>query len=301
MVDFANPFQQLPRASFNGAEFPVKSVKVHGGLRHHTHEYPHTPGGDPEKLGRKLYEIEMVAVFSTQFRAYPGLWPSRLALLRSMFEAGETGPLVIPTIGKVEAFATDWEQGMTSHVLTGEEATFKFMEDQSSAFLADKLISVKVETLDVLATNVNVKFADAGIPQSFADQILGLVNSVIALKDTTDVFLASQLANLARLCDDFNQQIEEFNDPMNFAALQALKEIWSAAQSVAQNVTGTQLSFGYYTVPRLMTATAVAMAIWGDSSRTWDVLEINPIQDAFAIPPGTVIKYIDDGTAKKAA
>ena len=81
-------FDNLERASFAGYAFPVSDVEVTGGLRDHVHEYPHSPGGAPEKLGRKLYEFSFTSPMLAGFPRYPKLWPETAASLRIVFEGG---------------------------------------------------------------------------------------------------------------------------------------------------------------------------------------------------------------------
>src|SRR5262249_28189814 len=138
-------FDQLQRASFDGVPFPVESVDVTSDLRHHVHEYPHTAGGDPEKLGRSLYRIQMLGNFQATFRAYPKLWPEALTKLRKTFEAEKTADLVIPTIGTIKAFITKWRQRSTAKIRSGEKVEIEFLEDQASAFLVEKQIAVHVD------------------------------------------------------------------------------------------------------------------------------------------------------------
>ena len=66
-------FDQFERASFSAIEFPVKSVRVRGALRHHMHKWRHVPGGEPEKLGREPYQIDMQCAFHATVRGYGGL------------------------------------------------------------------------------------------------------------------------------------------------------------------------------------------------------------------------------------
>lgn len=103
-------FDQLQRASFFEIPFPVKSVHIRGRLRRHEHEYLRVPGALNEKLGRGLYMIEMEAVFDANIKGYGRLWPNSLGQLREIYEQELTGDLVVPTIGTIPAFITEWDQ-----------------------------------------------------------------------------------------------------------------------------------------------------------------------------------------------
>ncbi len=308
----ANAFSLLPKAAFSGIEFPTESVRVKGGLRYHVHEYPHVPGGDAEKLGRRLYEVEMVANFQkvgfekgqlSGFQAYGDLWPKRLAILRRLFEEGATRKLVIPTIGTIDAFCFDWDQEQTNKVLSGERATFRFIEDQDLQFLTEKLVVVKVQSLETLSKQYEVEAEKSGIDQDLTDQIVNAVNGVLAIADTADAYgnlLGAKIGMVAALCGEFDQRIDQFRDPSNHAALEALKELWAATVELSENVTGTDDVVLVYEVPRTMTISEVASAIYGNTERSVELMQINPIDDPFAIRPGTRVKYLSPQASQAA-
>lgn len=290
-----NAFENLPRAAFVGLEFPVESVRVRGGLRYHVHEYPHVPGGDLEKLGRKLYEVEMHANFQATFAKYPGLWPQRLEFLRTLFDAGTTGELVIPTIGPMQACATEWDQEMTARILSGEKATFKFIEDQESAFAFKELVSVDVAGLAALAADFEFQADKYQLDRSITDQLVDAVNAVLAVSDQIDAYgllLAAKIGMVAALCNEFDQRVDAFGDPTRHPVLDAMKELWAASQSLAKNVQGTASSFALYEVKTPMTIGDVSTAIYGDTTHAIELLQLNPIENAFDIRPGTTVRYI---------
>lgn len=306
-------FDNLPRASFNGVEFPVESVRVKGGLRHHVHEYPHIDGGDLEKLGRRLYEVEMRATFQTiiaangnsGFGSWGGsLWPGRLSLLQSIFDQGTTGTLVIPTIGGMQACCVEWDREAVAKVRSGESTSFKFIEDQASAFAFQNLIQVKPQSLDGMATAVQTEFDKAGIPKSLTDQLLGAVNVVLAVADQAELFgleVAAKIDLVAQICREFDQRIEQFAHPENWAALDAMKDLWAATQELAGNVDGNAVVFAFFEVKKQSTIAEIATAIYGDSSRAVELLQLNAIEDAFAVPVGTQVRYQVPAPELKAA
>lgn len=299
-------FKTLERAAFAGIEFPVRRVRVHGSGRHHVHVYAHVHGGDPEKLGRSLYEIEMEALFTTSARSYPDLWPRRLGLLRQLFEAQHTDDLVIPTLGRMKAFATAWDQEMVlDRILNGEPATFRFLEDQADAFAIPNIIQVNSQTV-VGQTNV-WKIEMEGIGAASGDlfgQIQALGNSILAFRDQSelgDMLLEEKLRRLVALCNEANDTIVEFQDPKNSHALDALKDLWASASNLADTVSGPAPTFGTYVLQQPMTIAQVATAIYGDTLRATELLQINPIDNAFAIPAGTRVRYFPPETSARAA
>ena len=142
-------FQNLAKASFDGIAFPVTSYEVTGGIRDHVHEYPHSPGGAVEKLGRMLYRIRYSALFDQRTRGYgDNLWPGDLSDLRDRWEQQVTSTLVIPTIGEIQAYCKTWtERAEPAKQQSGVSVEMEFVEDQAQAFLVNGLVQVTSSTL----------------------------------------------------------------------------------------------------------------------------------------------------------
>lgn len=294
------PFQLLPRAAFSGVEFPVKGYRVRGGIRYHVHEYPHTPAGVVEKLGRKLYQADFDSAFHTTFPAWPGIWPGRLALLRSLFEAETTAELVIPSIGPMRAVCIDWDQSFESRVLTGEEAKFSFLEDQESAFAFNRLFKSGAASITRYAEQFDTaaalyEFRNPGsFPKSLIDQVLDLADLALAALDQPGLYsdlVQRRFGALARLCSEFDSRVEAFNDPRAYPVLEAMKGVWSVAlENSGQDQPA--LVFGRWTVRLTTPITTIAGDIYGDTSRATELLQLNPIEDAFAVPAGSELRYV---------
>lgn len=290
-----SPFDTLARSSFAGIEFPSTKIRLRGSGRHHVHVYAHVPGGDPEKLGRNLYEIEMEAIFATGAPGYSDLWPRRLGLLRQLFDAQHTDWLVIPTVGRMKVFATSWDQEMLpAKILNGEPATFRFLEDQAEAFAITNLITVNTATV-VGQTNVfRIELEKTEATGDIFDAIQALGNSVLAFRDQAELgdrLLEEKLNQLVQLCDEANRTVEVFQDPRNYGALNALKDLWASAVQLEESLSGPTSSFAFYVTQREMTISQVSTALYGDTSRAVEILQLNPIENGYSIPTGTRIRY----------
>ncbi len=89
----------LPQTQFGDIKFPGETHHVSLVLRHHVHEYPHSPGGNVEKLGRSLYKVTVRGNFQATFPAFPDLYPNGMNTLRGYAEQMQTLTFVHPTIG----------------------------------------------------------------------------------------------------------------------------------------------------------------------------------------------------------
>lgn len=292
-------FDELKRASFDGIDFPVTDVTVRGGLRDHVHEFPHTPGGKPERMGRKLYEIEMQAPFLSNLldAKWVELWPRSLAVLRSKFERQIVSQLHIPTIGTIRAYCFDWEQLMRANIRSGEKATFRFREDQTDEYLVSDLVKVSPRSLGNQAAQLELEIANRNLDRNLFNEVFDAVDGAMAVLDQAELgahLFESKVLGLASICQRFDRKVDLFADPENFGVGEALRTLWASAISLLQNVEDRTALLRKYTCPIEMTVSDIAIKLYGEAERGADILRLNAIDDAFAIPAGTQIKYYED-------
>lgn len=305
-----NIFTTFQKASFNGITFPVSQITVKGGIRHHVHEFPHSAGGDPEKMGRKLYTVRFRAHFhalpgTDMEREYPNLYPAGLTQLRAWLDLETTADLVIPNVGTIKAFGTDWTQTADlADALTGETLELEFLEDQDKAALAEgkgssnpAKVTAANDDLQAKAALLDYKkTAKTGLFQAINDAVTA-VDGALGLADASNRLVAGKLNAVADLCSRADAEIEAFQDPINHEVLEALKALWAAAADLAEDIPGVAATILTYRVPTVMSIGQVSTAIYGTSDRAVELLQLNPITDAFAIPVDTQVKYFEKGLA----
>lgn len=282
--------------SFAGLQLPYSRIRINGGLRDHIHEYPHVPGGAPEKLGRKLYEIHVSIILDSALRdeKWRDAWPGTYNTLLALFEDETTADLNIPGIGKIQAYCRDWpaeieprrnRSGLSSFELT-------FLEDQSSAFLILEAISVELGSLKDALDVWNEVQPEEDRPSIF-DAITDAANSVFALVDQVELYgnlLEAKIRGLTSLIREADDRLNYLNDPANFEVLEALLELWQAANRLNEDLQQTGAKLVEYTVPIEMTIGDVAADLYGDAGRGGDIMSLNAITDPLAIPGGTVLR-----------
>ena len=291
----AAAFDGRPRASFAQISFPITKVSVKGAGRQHIHEYPHANGGQPEKLGRKLYVIHMHALFYDVFDSYGNLWPQKLNMLVDQFEAQNTQPLVVPTVGVIQAFCTSWNREADfAKVRSGEAVDLEFQEDpgdQSDAFFVNNVgqgAAAAVTRAVLLAPSYPT--APLGVLQSIQSAISALTAPV----NQASMFGASLLNQVNGILALFKQADSSpaLQNPINWPIT---AELHNAAAAVVQYSNALALKSGVpmlYTVTKLSSVGEVSTAIFGDATHAVEILQTNAIDDALAIPAGTSIRYL---------
>ena len=300
----AGIFDQLQTFAFGGYKFPARSYSVHGAIRDHVHEYPHSPGGSPEKLGRRLYEVRVTGVFVEDNALPPAhrgkyggsLFTRQLNLLRALWDEQTTDTLVLPHIGSLQAYALTWDEKADSRNRSGVEVDIVFREDQESTQLA---VSVDIgattfpERADNFASVVAQLYGNEPTPNLFA-QINSVANSLIAIKDQSDLYgnlIASKIAGLNALLAQADKAVRDLDQPDNLQLLESFLSLWDSAQGLARDTANKGGDMRTFVVPVLMTVGDVSTALYGTPSKGTDLMALNPLDEPLAIPAGTKIRY----------
>jgi prophage DNA circulation protein len=322
-------FDTLQRASFAGYEFAVSHLDVTGGLRDHVHEYPHSPGGAPEKLGRRLYEFHYtIPLYQGQPR-YPKAFPETMQSLLIVFEGGKTFDLVVPILGTISAYCTSWRVVVDPKAARNGvtlEATFR--EDQSNLFLVTELVAQTASGFSAALADYNQALADQISRLEDAEALIDAPDPVLLLQippadlslfyaiataasilldeiadaDTYGAAVAGLADDVVTLCLNADATCSSLNDCTAYPLLYALQGVWSQAQQIANDALQTGITVVEYTVPEPgQSVTVISTAIYGDSSHAIELMQTNPIEDPFRVPPGTVLKAYLFATTSAAA
>lgn len=333
-------FQSLAKASFDGIAFPIKSCTVSGGIRDHVHEYPHSPGGAVEKLGRKLYRFQMSAIFDVKISGYgDNLWPGDLSDLRDRFEDQVTSTLHVPTIGDIQAYCVSWSQRATPERQSGEEADLEFVEDQSQAFLINSIIQISSTTLQTAGEQFDQEFAPllaggtvsataptrivpppAGtLPRAttFAgaytqlrpreanalNQIRAAYQQALTVAEQPERY-ADQVLRTADAvvtsCAQWQDRIRVLQNPLMYSRKWAYKRLWASAVQLRDSVKAQTARILFFLARTDTTISAVSRAIYGDSSYAAEIMQLNALPDPFMIRTGTVLRYYDPTSKQRA-
>ncbi len=295
-------FDTYPKASFDGIAFPYSKITIRGGARRHVHEFPHSPGGDPEKLGRKLYEIRFRIPAqelpgSTLDAVYKSLYPTKIFSLVTKWEQEITGDLVIPNMGTMRAYAVDWTRDADMAVSTsGEDLDVEFLEDQDKVLAATELAyspAAMVAANEAFQGLVSEEYKPS-IFQKINDAV-GEVQGAIGLGDQYSRLAAAKIEQLADLCGQADRELEILQDPMNHPIMQALKDLHANALSLKDTVVSPfSPQIWTFVTPSPMSIGQVSTRIYGTSERAMDLLRMNDIADAFDIKAGTKIRYLTE-------
>lgn len=298
----------LVKASFAGISFPVDEITVQGGQRYHIHEYPHSPGGQPEKLGRKLYVVRFRAWFhelaagSRGAKLYPDLWPNGLKKLRTQLEDGTTQDLTVPTVGTIQAFPTAWTQKWAAQVaLDGEKVDLEFCEDQEALNLggtdfevaAASLVAANSELQD--AANLAAwKLANLPRKPGLFEAINNAVGAVLAVRDSVGAaasLVAAKLDAVSSLCNELEKTVDVLGGASFVQVAQSTRNLSFAAGDAAAKLAGPEKETMVYIVPSKTSVAELSQRLYGDTEHVGAILKQNAFVDAFNITAGTTVLY----------
>lgn len=285
-------------ASWNGVPFVIDSMEIVGSARHVVHEYPHQGGGDLEKLGRKLYLVKMHAVFDEGFSnsgPYRQNYPKNIELIQSYAEQELTADLVTPTAGTIKAYCTDWPRKWTADRRSGESMDLSFIEDQDIVDLdvfSSQPTFASIQELHNIV--INFQYLDPDVDVSLFDQLRNAVNAVLAVRDQVELQLSLLEAKILTVEQLITQIDKAITTPIAYPLVNAMIALYNAHIKLANDISQQQLAVRTFVVPRLMTIMDVSTKIFGRTDKAMEILQMNAITDALAIPAGTAIKYLVD-------
>lgn len=290
----ATGFDQLQRAAFGGIQFPVESYEIVGGIRDAVHEYGHVDGGDPERLGRKLYTVRMKPLFHGTFKEYPNLYPSGLSKLIEKFEASSVEDLVVPTTGTMRAYCVNWTRRVAMRVRSGEALELEFREDS----IGDR--NYEVVDFDRDKMYLGPLEVELGKSPDLLSQVFGAladlqnaVNEVTSYLDTAEMYgnlLEAKLLQVKAIVEELHR-FDGMQEAENYRVFNALQDLAAATSDALDNIQGKSSGLEEYIVPTVMSVQQISMAVFGDASGAMDILQLNPIEKAHEVRAGTVVRY----------
>lgn len=296
-----NLTRRLVQLSFDGIVFPYIEITMDGEMRDHVHEYPHSPGGAPEKLGRRLYVVNVTSKFHGDFvpKQYADLWPGNLNKLQALFEAGATKDLVLPQIGApIRAYCTNWQRTLRSSVTSGEAVTFKFREDQERLRLIESAIEQKSRGITNAVVDAKLQIGQLPAPkQNIFDRVMRACADILAYKDQFDLYnnLLEAKCNAAiGMLRELLATADFIGDPSNFLLCNSLHQLLSEVRKVRDDQKSMGFTTSQYVVRHLSTLSEVSVQIYGTSARSAELLSLNAIDDPLTISQGTAIRYYKD-------
>jgi hypothetical protein len=283
------------RAGFGGIQFPWTKIAIKGGLDHHVHKYIHRPGAEIENLARKPYEVKFSAELHTTLRKWQNAYPGTLAQLIALFELGETRDLAVPNYfgGTLPCKCVDWSRNLDAKRRSGESVEFTFLEDSTAQFANLNAIFV-VAAQSFAAQIASLNRLGQGLPSSSIfdklKQAMGLYLAIESIAEVAFEYISNKLDPIIAACEALDALLF-FQDPKNYYLLDLIRDIWDTAVTVNLDALRRSLPMETFFTQRVMTVGEVSLEIYSNLDHAIEILQLNPIDDALAIPPGKFLRH----------
>lgn len=303
----------FPPASFDGIRFPYVERHVKGSIRHHVHEYPHAVGGNQEPLGRRLYEFSFTSDFDEAMNGlFPALYPKTLVELFAIFGEQRAAPLEVPGVGTFTARCVDWDARKVSRIRSGEKLTFRFLEvldvivvDQSAVVEAMpqevKAFRAEVQRLrDAARGALPAQAVPTDIDLADVERLVGLVTALVSAKSSSSLSLVPASRAVMSLSTRIDAR-PYLRFARAHAAVESLHRIAASANATRRDAERRSKPLALFITQRRMSIIEVAAALYGDTSRTRELMRLNELDDALSISSGTAISHYPMTTTARAA
>lgn len=290
------------QTAFNGIPIPVTGIEVHSQGRQHLHEFPHSPGAAPEKLGRGIWHLTVECSFQVVFVKYPTSYPGDMRALRALYEQQITATFQHPNGDDFPAFIASWRQHWNPKLRSGERVQIEFLEDQRTTFLAapsststqGTSIGVQQSALDAQLQAIKSQLLVSETDLSVFDTLRAASNAVASLTGTVQLYTSlvqAKCAQLQSVCAQV-EQLPSMQSPLAVGITDPLHNMWAAATSILQSTQAAQ-RLGRWVVPETMSLNAIARTLYGDASRYEELASLNSatIRDPNVVPAATRILY----------
>lgn len=290
------PFDTLKPFSFSGIRFPYKTYTIHGAVRTHVHDYPHSDLSAIEKLGRSLYEVTVVADFESGLD-HPKYYKQLSDLtfgLHGLFETSTSAPLHVPHIGTFRAVATEWKETAVNTNRSGITAEFKFVEDLENAYLVFDPNKASIVSFQSQARDFQIaaqRLPDNSSIWSLIDDLSIKIFGIIDQAQLYSSLFATKIESFTQLLAQTDRTVKSLGDPEFWEVREALDRFRSAALDIRQDLARRDRFLREFNVVFTMSVGQIADAIYGDFTRGGEIMQLNILPDPLQVAAGTVIRY----------
>lgn len=283
-------------ANYEGVAFPVTDASAESGHDGPEHEAYGRRGADCEPTGQEPYEGSITAAFLNHIEGYRDLYPDTYRQLIEKFQTTPIGLLTHPFKGQFSAKIKRWRERFSSEVRNGAYVEFTFVEHNGEA----SVLSTTSNALpDDAPTTAESQAAQADTEMA-ATGATGYTPTSATIT-TQLAFLEAQVRSYAEIVSsintmlavvDGNLALSGFSSASAHRAIVALERLRATIFALRSRYLARFERVGTYTVQRPMALWQVALAVYGDASKTALITQVNSITDPLFIRAGTVLQIL---------
>lgn len=284
---------QLQSASHFDIAFPYTDCRASIQQRHHVHVYLHTNGGEVEKLGLALRKFSFtIPAHDTLQPPWRNFYSLVLPKLWAKWQSGETGPAVIPSIGRIQAFAPEATRSIRASA-SGEPVEVQLLEDSRTLSTIDALFTPSAQALPT-QLRTTIRATAPVVEPSLLSRLLDAVSqaeSLLAQGNTYARQWTAQISHIVNLCEAV-YRLPALALPENFAMLDTVLELQAMAVRLRreQAYRSRTLLIWPVATPSRMSVVQIAAWIYGNTARAPELLMVND-WDPLNVPRGSIVRH----------
>ena len=301
--------ETLPECSYEGVAFPVESFTVDGGNDAADHAAYLRRGADIEPTGLRAYSgtFDVPLVDTAPLVARYGNLSTALRFdLFNAFETTPIGTLIHPTMGRFRALIADWKESAKPDERNGTRLSVTWREHNGEAALllsdtggvpqdAPSTVTARAAAADAAASSLATSrgAAVAGYAPLSATIAAGLTTL-----DGAPLGYAATIAAIAAMAAPVaaNLALRSLAPVDAHAVTVALLALRTSLMLLRSRYVPSQATVRTYTVPSVMSVSDVALAVYGDASRTAPLYAANAFPDPLFVAAGTRVTVIPAST-----
>jgi hypothetical protein len=102
--------------------------------------------------------------------------------------------------------------------------------------------------------------------------------------------LTSQLDGIAAACDQLKTTFGDLAQPKNWSVTYAINDLQLSAVQSRADILRKSIPIIIYRVATIVSVSDVAKTLYGDTSRGGEILQLNALDNPFAIPANTNLR-----------
>lgn len=292
-------FSTLSHASYDGIIFPLLRHTIKTGSAAAFHKFPYRAGVIVEYTGREPTSGSLEVPLFTGLYNFPvkDLWPGTMSKLRERAQEQRSGELVIPTLGALPKAFIRLDEAYDPQRKDGTMLQIEFIEDSMDRFIA-QLAKSSYGIAENAALAADTALAVLGYKASLnelegtgkVDFATSLASLKFAIQQANEKISApiQQLAMITERCDELVETVISLGDPENWEVRRSIANLKNSVTDLSASLANTKPIAGFMT-----TAMTCAAQIASEKNGTVEeILALNTIADANAIPPGELILFV---------
>ena len=273
-------------AAFKDVEFQCRLTTDDQERAVNVAEYPYRDGALTEDLGRRARRIQIsISIFGDDYE-------DQLATLLAVLDEDDSGELVHPVFGPVNAQVQSWRVNHSADLRDSADVDVTFIENaidtpgiairESAASLGDAAESSAFRLASLLDADQRAEY-------------LGRVSNTLSILRSPDRAIPAlrdaqrALQDVQNITRELQETYRAVTDPQSFTIIRQLTATYALFGRLFQRSTEDAPPYRTFITNSAISLRVLAHQLYGDQSRAEEIANLNNLVDSF-VPAGVSLK-----------